>query len=286
MSGFFAAGQYWDIGEGDTQTIRDAAGVLAQQGIENALKEARLLWTAAMPRRYADYGEMNDGTAAARFETLVARRAARTPMSHILGYRVFYKHRFTVTPEVLDPRPETEVLVTTALRAPFHRVLDLGTGSGAILLSLLAERPDATGVGTDLSEAALAVAQTNAQPLDLVGRAQFCVSDWFSKLEGQFDLIVSNPPYIAAEEMADLQPEVRLHEPRIALTDEADGLTAYRRIMADATGHLRPGGRLIVEIGPTQAQAVAGMMHDVGLIETQVIPDFDGRDRVVLGKMP
>jgi release factor glutamine methyltransferase len=172
------------------------------------------------------------------------------------------------------------------LREPFADDLDLCTGSGAIILTLLAERPQAVGIATDLSEAALRIAAENAASLGVAPRVQFEVSDWFSAVGGEFDLIVSNPPYIAADEMAGLQKEVRLYEPRMALTDEADGLSAYRKITSAAPAHLRAGGRLLVEIGPTQGQAVAAMMENAGLEDIRVIPDLDGRDRVVVARKP
>ncbi|WP_232622665.1 peptide chain release factor N(5)-glutamine methyltransferase [Pseudorhodobacter sp. MZDSW-24AT] len=216
----------------------------------------------------------------ARFEALVQRRAAREPVSHLVGGRLFWGRWFTVTPAVLDPRPETEVLVAEALRAPFARVLDLGTGSGAIVLSLLAERPEAEGVAVDLSAAALEVARANAQAQDLSARCAFHLGSWFAPVQGRFDLIVSNPPYIAAEEMAALSPEVRLHEPHMALTPGGDGLDAYRAIAAGVGAHLAPGGRLLLEIGPSQGAAVLRLMQAAGL-RARLIPDFDGRDRVV-----
>ncbi|MDO6589630.1 peptide chain release factor N(5)-glutamine methyltransferase [Loktanella sp. D2R18] len=252
--------------------LQRGAALLAEAGISDPQREARLLWRNG--------GETGD------FLAMVARRAQRVPMSQILGYRDFYAHRFIVTEAVLDPRPDTETLITCALETAFTRVLDLGTGSGCILLSLLAARVDAQGVGADLSDAALEVAQQNCAALEIGARADFMQSDWFAQISGTFDLIVSNPPYIARSEMEGLQPEVRLYEPRMALTDEADGLSAYRIICGGAPAHLAPGGRLIVEIGPTQANAVAAMIVDTGLIDVQVHQDFDGRDRVVAAQMP
>jgi release factor glutamine methyltransferase len=286
VTGFFAAGVFWDVSCDDSEEIKGAAEMLAVNDVPDAIKEARLLWSSAMPRRYVDYGEMTDGTSLERFRELVNRRCAREPLSHLVGYRDFYAHRFIVTSAVLDPRPDTETLISCALDGEFDRVLDLGTGSGCILLSLLADRCDVSGIGADLSDAALEIAEQNAAALELAPRAAFVQSDWFAQISGQFDLIVSNPPYIAESEMADLQPEVRLFEPRMALTDEADGLSAYRIICGGAPAHLASGGRLIVEIGPTQADAVAAMMADAGLTDVQVHQDFDGRDRVVAAKMP
>ncbi|WP_425101214.1 peptide chain release factor N(5)-glutamine methyltransferase [Tropicibacter sp. S64] len=219
------------------------------------------------------------------FNVMIERRAERVPVSHLTGRRQFYGREWLVTPEVLDPRPETETLIEVALAEPFAAVLDLGTGSGCILLTLLAERERAVGVGTDLSEAALNVAFWNRNALRLEERADLRAGSWFTPLDWQdtFDLIVSNPPYIARGEMAGLAPEVRDHEPRMALTDEADGLNAYRAICASVMRHLEPGGRLIVEIGPTQGADVAALMAGAGLTGLTVIPDLDGRDRVVLG---
>lgn len=216
-----------------------------------------------------------------RFEQLISLRAIRVPVSHLLGEREFYGRRFKISGEVLDPRPETETLIEAALAEPFDHVLDLGIGSGCILVTLLAERVQARGLGVDLSEAACLQASANAVLHRVEDRARIVTSDWFDRVEGQFDLIVSNPPYIARDEMDGLAPEVRDHEPVAALTDGADGLTAYRRIAAGAGRALRPGGRLLVEIGPTQAAAVMALFGAAGLTGLRVIQDLDGRDRVV-----
>ncbi|WP_234417143.1 peptide chain release factor N(5)-glutamine methyltransferase [Loktanella sp. Alg231-35] len=258
--------------------------------VPNPAREARLLLAHAMKvavdrLTLLAYDEIDEET----FDQalcLARRRAFGEPTSHILGYREFFGRRFSVDETVLDPRPETEMLVQEALSAPFGKVLDLGTGSGAIIVTLLAERTKATGIAGDVSETALLVAAKNAATLGVTARLHLEVSDWYAAIGGKFDLIVSNPPYIAVNEMDGLQPEVRLYEPRVALTDEADGLSAYRKITAGAPEHLSAGGRLIVEIGPTQAQAVVTMMQNVGLTQIRVIPDLDGRDRVVVGQMP
>ena len=220
--------------------------------------------------------------AEARLAVALAARLTRQPVSQIRGWRDFWNHRFTVTRDVLDPRPETETLVGQALQVPFTRVLDLGTGSGAILISLLAGRPGAEGIGVDLSLAALAVAEANARAIGVA--ATFLQSDWFATVTGTFDLIVSNPPYIAAHEMAALAPEVRDWEPHLALTAGGDGLDAYRAITGGAMAHLVPGGWLMVEIGPSQGAAVQAMFRAVGLEGVTVLTDLDGRDRVVQGR--
>jgi len=268
--------------------IAKTAEELRAAGIGDPIRDARLLVAKAMDLdlqrltlHLADDVHLDHNDA---FYPLLLQRLKRVPMSHILGTRLFYGRTFAVTPDVLDPRPDTEALVGAALAEPFQSVLDLGTGSGAIVVSLLAERPAAVGIATDISRDALAVAAQNADALGVSSRLEFEVSNWFSYVGGCFDLIVSNPPYIAATEMTDLQPEVRDHEPRIALTDEADGLTHYRHIIAHHDPYLTEGGRLMVEIGPTQALAVSQMMQGANLNDITVIPDLDGRDRVVWGR--
>ena len=219
-----------------------------------------------------------------RYDRLIALRAVRVPVSHLLGERQFYGRCFKISAEVLDPRPETETVVEAALAAPFDRVLDLGTGSGAILVTLLAEMPQATGVGVDLSEAACLQASANAVLHRVAARAQLLQSDWFAAVSGRFDLIVSNPPYIPAQDLATLDDEVRRHEPRMALTDEADGLSAYRAIAADAPRHLQRGGRVVLEIGAQQAGPVCEILACAGFGDQQVLHDLDGRDRVVVAR--
>ncbi|WP_290560874.1 peptide chain release factor N(5)-glutamine methyltransferase [Aestuariivita sp.] len=220
-----------------------------------------------------------------RFDQLISLRAVRVPVSHLLGERDFYGRRFKISRDVLDPRPETETLIEAALTQNFSDVLDLGTGSGAILVTLLAENPQATGLGVDLSEAACLQASANAVLHRVDGRADIRQSDWFSAVTGRFDLIVSNPPYIAADEMSALEDEVRKHEPEMALTDGGDGLSAYRAIARGAPRHLTPGGRLMVEIGATQGASVARILSEAGLSGVQILPDLDRRDRVVTARL-
>jgi len=258
--------------------LRAAARRLADHGVPEPMRDARRLLAHVMGRVFAQ--DDVAGEDRATFERLVARRCAREPLSHLTGQRAFWAHDFEVSAAVLDPRPETELLVAEALRGPFATVLDLGTGSGAIILSLLAERPDARGVAVDLSEAALAVAARNAARLGVADRVSLLFSDWFGAVTGRYDLIVSNPPYIARAEMDGLAPELS-HEPRIALSDEGDGLSAYRAIAAGAGDHLAPDGRLLVEIGPSQAEAVCGLFSEAGLSGIAVHRDLDDRDRVV-----
>lgn len=276
-----------------TQTVqqaqRDGARVLERAGIGSAARDAALLMAHVLG---TDVGRLilmaHDQIAPPTqdaFSTAISRRASREPVSHILGYRDFYQGRFIVSPDVLDPRPATETLIEAALAEPFQTVLDLGTGSGAIVISLLAQISGAQGVGTDISSDALNIAAENADAQGVKDRITLIRSDWFGAITGRFDLIVSNPPYIAATEMPALAPELT-HEPRIALTDEADGLSAYRAICAAACDHLRPNGRLIVEIGSSQGQAVCDLFARAGLGQINLRKDLDGRDRVVCGRKP
>jgi len=272
------------------QAMVAATARLRAAGVDDPARDARVLLAHAArieaSRVTLIAPEELSPEIAERYEQLVSLRAIRVPVSHLLGEREFYGRRFRVSRDVLDPRPETEALIEAALSQPFDRVLDLGVGSGCILITLLAERTSATGLGVDLSEAACLQASANAVTHGVQDRAEIQRSDWFENIGGYFDLIVSNPPYIALDEMDTLSPEVREHEPRLALTDEADGLDAYRRIAAGAPDHLMPDGRILVEIGPTQAQAVSVLFDAAGLVDIRVIPDLDGRDRVVGAKMP
>ncbi|MEO0863083.1 MAG: peptide chain release factor N(5)-glutamine methyltransferase [Pseudomonadota bacterium] len=221
-----------------------------------------------------------------RYDQLISLRAVRVPVSHLIGERAFYGRAFKISGDVLDPRPETEALIDAALTEDFARVLDLGTGSGCILITLLAERATAQGVGVDLSEAACLQASANAVLHMVQDRLQVLRSDWFDAVGGRFDLIVANPPYIAASEMAALDPEVRNHEPRLALTDEGDGLSAYRLIAAHAGGFLTAQGRVLCEIGHRQGPDVAAIFDQEGWGEVTILPDLGGQDRVFLARNP
>jgi len=237
------------------------------------------------------YDDLLSETVTDAYRAALFKRAERAPVSHITGQREFYGRVFKVGPSVLDPRPETELLIDVALEQEFNTILDLGIGSGSILLTLLHERRWAWGVGIEKSRAAWRVAAENRDAMDLAGRAVLRQGDWYDGVQSGveagfpgFDLIVSNPPYISASEMDALQPEVRDHEPRMALTDGGDGLGAYRAICAGVMDHLASGGRLIVEIGPMQAASVSAFFAAAGLQNIEVRDDLDGRNRVVIGR--
>lgn len=221
----------------------------------------------------------------AEFERFIEARARHQPVAQIIGRRAFWKHEFRVTPDVLDPRPDTETLVEAALSVPFKDVLDLGTGSGCILISLLCDRPEAHGLGIDISPKALDVARGNGARIGIDAQVQWTVSNWFSEVTGEYDLIVSNPPYIDAQSYAALDRTVREFEPERALTPGSDGLEAYRLISAQAHRYLRAGGWLMVEIGYDQKHAVMALFEDQEFDEISSRNDLSGNDRVVIGRL-
>lgn len=227
----------------------------------------------------------------ASLRSLTARRVRREPMAYILGEREFWGLTFKVNPAVLVPRPDTETVIEAALsimpeRGRAWRILDLGTGSGCLLLTLLKEHPNAVGVGFDASTAALDVARHNADSLGVAGRATFVTGDWrhpgwADRLAGPFDLVVSNPPYIEAGTVDALMPEVARHEPRLALEGGTDGLEAYRAIAAAAPKLVTPGGCLLVEAGAGQAADIAGILSSFQLAVLPFWRDLGGIERVV-----
>jgi release factor glutamine methyltransferase len=224
-----------------------------------------------------------------RIAAMAARRLAREPVARIVGVKEFWGLPLRVSPDVLVPRPETETVVETALAALDRegervrplRIADLGTGSGALLLALLSELPNAFGVGTDLSVAALAVARDNAERLGLAARAAFVACDFAVALAGPFDLAVANPPYVASGELAQVAPEVRDHDPRLALDGGPDGLGAYRALAADAPRLIGVGGHLVVEVGAGQAAAVAALFSQQQPVDVTGACDLAGTPRAL-----
>ena len=259
-------------------------------GADVVARELRLMMARAMgwsaARVSVAGGEALPEAVVAALEGMLARRLVREPLAQILGEWSFFGREFRVTRDTLVPRPDTETLVELALGRGFGRLLDLGTGTGAIAVSLLAERPEAVGVASDISAAALAVAGENADRHGVTGRLTFVQADWWDGIEGRFDLIVSNPPYVTEAEYAGLAPEITEWEPRGALTPGGDGLGAYRAIAGGLAAHLAPGGRVLLEIGAGQGAAVAGLLGAAGLDAVAVHPDINGKARVVSGAMP
>ena len=265
---------------------------LEAAGVDGPVIDARLLVEAAAGATRTDiiadpHRVLSDAQETA-LEDYIARRERREPVSHILGRKGFWKIMLSVTPHVLTPRPDTETVVERVLRDfPEGRaftVLDLGVGSGAILLSILAERPAAKGLGVDASEDALAVARENAANLGLESRTALLRGDWTRGLgDAGFDLVVSNPPYIPTGVIDTLDPEVRDHEPRLALDGGADGLNAYRLLAPQILRVLKPGGRFAVEIGYDQSAAVEALFREAGAVQVTTAKDLAERDRVVQG---
>ena len=274
------------------QAWQGARGRLEAAGVPGPVIDARVLVEAACEVTRADivgdpYREIS-AEQADRLDAYIERRIRREPVSHILGRKGFWNIMLGVTSRVLTPRPETEVIVDHALRmfpeGQSFRILDLGVGSGAILLAILAERPAGRGLGVDASEDALAVARDNAARLGLAGRIALLRGDWTRGLaDAEFDLVVSNPPYIATGVIETLDPEVRDYEPRLALDGGPDGLDAYRTLAPEILRVLRPGGRFLVEIGYDQKAPVEALFRSAGALGVETLPDLSTHDRVVTG---
>lgn len=271
-----------------------ASAALASAGVESARLDAELLMAAAagVARATLVGGAAQIDTAAlARFARMVSRREAREPLAYIVGQREFFSLDLAVRPGVLIPRPETETVVEAALDSlrarPSARVLDIGTGSGAIAIAIAKHAPAAKIVASDISKVSLEVAADNARRHRCAGRIAFVQGDCYAALESdappfdQFDLIVSNPPYIAEAELATLAPEVRDFEPRVALEGGRDGMGFYRRIAAGLERWLVRGGEVILEVGAGQADAVESMMRAAGCAASVRMRDLAGVERVV-----
>lgn len=277
-----------------TEAIRAATTLLGPgllgPGTDTARRDAELLMAEALGVSRSDLflRRMADPVPAA-FAGLIARRAAHEPVAYIRGHQEFFGLQFDVSPAVLIPRGDSEVLIEVALaeRPGARRVLDCGTGSGALLLAALSELPEASGVGIDRSDAALALARRNAVGLDLADRAEFSLADWhqpgWAATLGQFDLILANPPYVELD--ADLAPSVRDHEPASALFAGVDGLDDYHVLIPQLPALLRPSGLAMVEIGASQAQAVSAIAAAAGFA-VQVHHDLGERPRALALQIP
>jgi release factor glutamine methyltransferase len=270
-----------------------AARTLAQAQVENPRLDAELLIVeaagATRANLFAGSIELDDETQR-RFEALVRRRAAREPLAYIVGHKEFYSLEFEVTPAVLVPRPETEAIVDLALKFAAERrncrLLDIGTGCGAIALAVASNAPGVRVVATDISTDALAIAHRNAVRLGLESGMRFVHADCWGTLDGGeplgwFDIVVSNPPYVCDSEIARLEPEIRNFEPRVALDGGPDGLESYRRIVAGLGDHLVDGGVVILEVGQEQADSVAPMLQAAGCVDVSVLNDLSGIPRAV-----
>jgi len=278
----------------DTTTLvsawKAAQGELKAARIDSPAIDARLLLEAASGASRLDIltdpHRVLTSDQQATLAGYVERRLKREPVSRILGRKGFWKIMLNVTPDVLSPRPDTETILDVAMLAfepvQAFSVIDLGTGSGAILLAVLSERPGAHGVGTDISSEALAVARENAANLGLDGRATFLRTEWAAGFgDASFDLVVSNPPYIPSGDIPGLDPEVRDHDPVLALDGGPDGLQAYRDLAPEIARILKPGGIFAVEIGWDQGPQVKALFESAGLTDVKIVKDLGDRHRVV-----
>jgi release factor glutamine methyltransferase len=289
------AGLKAGISVDEAQRILSKSFALA--GIESGMTDARALIGAALRLSRAQLLAQSDRLLEPReiaaIDALAARRMKREPVSRILGRKEFWSLMLDVTPDVLVPRPDTETLIEAALdyvvrgglRLEPLRILDIGTGTGALMLALLQELPNARGVATDVSVAALHVARGNAERLKLASRCSFVACNLADGVQGRFDLIVSNPPYIARGAIALLDPEVRDFDPRLALDGGADGLDAYRAIAASVPPLLAPGGRLIMELGVGQAPPVTALFEATKFIVLSIRNDLGGIARALIAKI-
>ncbi|MFN7451761.1 MAG: peptide chain release factor N(5)-glutamine methyltransferase [Alphaproteobacteria bacterium] len=278
-------------------TIHNATQRLAAIGIDTASLDARLLVAHALKLTREEMlsreGHVLTDHERASVEALIVRREAREPVSQILGKRGFWRDEFLVTKDVLTPRPESETMIEALLtlrpeRDRDYQMLDLGTGSGCLLLSALREYPKSYGTGVDESEAALNVARANAQALGLDTRAQFIKSDWCMALTKNFraDIVLANPPYIPAGEIATLAPEVRQYDPMRALHGGEDGLQCYRKIFSQLSLYLSPHALILLEVGAGQATEVAEIGRASGMKLSSIVPDLAGFARIVVFQLP
>ena len=269
--------------------LEETSRFFAARGLENARLQAELLLAAVLDIKrldlYLQFERPLHTEEVDVYRDYVRQRVQRVPVQYILGATAFRELELTVTPAVLIPRPETEVLVDVALELlpTGGRALDLCCGSGAIALSLKRELAEVAVVATDISQVALAVARANGASCEL--EIEWLSGDLFAAVEGDFDLVVSNPPYVKSGDLDRLEPEVRDHEPRLALDGGADGLDCYRRIAHQASDHIRPGGYLLLEVGDGQSAEVEKLLAEVGrFAEVETKPDLNEVPRVVVAR--
>ena len=261
---------------------------LRECGISDPVRDARLLLADCLELRTQNLNLLDNSCISeikiSKFWRMINERCKRKPVSKILGYRSFWGRDFEINENVLDPRGDTETLIELILDCNFENMLELGTGSGAIAITVLAERPEVTCVATDISQYALNTARTNSKRHGVQSRLKLLYSNWFDKISGSFDIIVSNPPYISSKEYAQLSAEVVKYDPKISLTLGGDGLEAYREILSQALEKLSKNGHIFLEIGYTQANAVGHLFREAGFQQIKVHKDLGSRDRVISAK--
>jgi release factor glutamine methyltransferase len=272
--------------------LEEGEGILKRVGIDSARLDAEVLLAHAcgIARSVLVAGNPRiSSEVAEKFHASIRRRSQREPLAYIIGKKEFFSIDFEVTPAVLIPRPETETLVEVALKflatRPESRVLDIGTGSGAIAIAIAVNSPDGRVVATDISNDAIEIAHRNAIRSRCDDRIEFLAADLLPHANSRYDLIVSNPPYVRASEVETLQPEIRVYEPRLALTAGDDGLTFYRRIATESPAWLKAHGAVMVEIGATQRAAVEGLFRNAGFSQIHSVADLAGIERVICASM-
>ncbi len=266
------------------KVLAEASNELKEISGSNSIREARILLEFVLKNQEKSLNTNHNisNNDFIIFQRLIKKRLKFQPISQIIGERYFWKNKFFINSDVLDPRPDTETLIEHTLSfGSFFNILDLGTGSGCIILSLLDEYNAAMGIGVDKSKKALNVAQKNAELLNLNDRVKFQLGNWCDGLENKFDLIVSNPPYISEKEILGLSNDVINWEPRIALTPEGDGLGAYKNIINGVKNILIPNGRIIFEIGHAQGNEVSNLLKSNSFKEINIVKDINNKDRVV-----
>ena len=271
------------------EVLADTAIKLSGSGIEGAARDARILTAFAIGIPISELSlklnELVSDQIISKLEKLILRRIDREPISKILGRREFWGRSFSINENVLDPRPDTETLIDFVIEKPVKSVLELGTGSGAIAITLACEWKEVHVTAIDISEDALSLARSNAEKYNVQNKVHFLKSDWFETVRGSFDLIISNPPYIGLIEQDKISAEVLKFDPKIALFAGHDGLDAYRKIIPKLIKFLNPHGLVVLETGASQSNQVKYMMNAVGFIDAKIVEDLSGKDRLVTAKL-
>jgi len=271
------------------KVLADTAIKLSKSGIDGAARDARILTAYALGIPISDLShkinEQVSEKTISKLEKLINRRIDREPISKILGRREFWGRSFSINKNVLDPRGDTETLIDFVIEKPVKSVLELGTGSGAIAVTLACEWKEVYVTAIDISEDALLLAKINAEKFNVQNKIQFLKSDWFDAIDGIFDLIISNPPYIGLKEKDRILDEVKKYDPEISLFAGNEGLDAYKRIIPNLARYLKPDGFVVLEIGASQSNQVTNMMNAVGFANTKIVKDLSGKDRLIATKL-
>ena len=271
------------------EVLANTAIKLSGSGIEGAARDARILTAKALGTPISELSlkinEQVPEKIIADLEKLTLRRIDKEPISKILGKREFWGRSFSINKKVLDPRADTETLIEFVIEKPVKSVLELGTGSGAIAVTLACEWKHVHLTAVDISEDAISMAKINAEKFNVQNKIHFLKSDWFETVRGSFDLIISNPPYIGLVEQDEIAAEVIKYDPEIALFAGRDGLEAYKRIIPNLAKFLNPDGLVVLETGASQSNQVKNMMNAVGFIDAKIVKDLSGKDRLVAAKL-